>query len=112
MNYINIKDAQEVKTAHNVDVRKLYDKEEAQTIHIILKPGEALKRHITYTNVFFYVLEGKGIVEIGDEKEEVEKDTLIESPEGIPHCWYNESERDLRILVVKAPRPKNKAKLL
>jgi len=62
--------------------------------------------------VFFYVLEGKGIVEIGDEKKEVGSDTLIESPAKILHCWYNESNEILRILVVKTPRPTEAAKLL
>ncbi len=93
-------------------MRKLYDKEEAQIVLITLKPGESLKKHVTFTDVAFYILEGKGIVEIGDEKKELEKDTLIESPENIPHCWYNPSDIDLKILVVKAPRPKNKSKIL
>ena len=71
-----------------------------------------MKRHITPVDVFFYVLEGKGIVEIGDEKKEVGSDTLIESPAKILHCWYNESNEILRILVVKTPRPTEAAKLL
>ena len=84
----------------------------AQAIHITLKPGESLKRHVTPVDVFFYVLEGKGIVEIGDEKKEVCPDTLIESPAKILHCWYNESNEILRILVVKVPRPSESTKIL
>jgi len=63
-------------------------------------------------DVFFYVLEGKGVVEIGEEKREVEKDTLINSPAKIPHCWYNESDGVLRFLVLKVPRPTESTKLL
>ena len=33
-----------------------------------IKPGKSLKKHVTPVDVFFYVLEGNGIVEIGDEK--------------------------------------------
>jgi uncharacterized RmlC-like cupin family protein len=51
-------------------------------------------------------------VEIGEEKLEVARDTLIESPRDIPHCWYNESSEIFRVLVVKTPRPGNPAKLL
>jgi mannose-6-phosphate isomerase-like protein (cupin superfamily) len=109
---IKVNETNKIENAHNVDVRKLYDREEAQIVLINLKPGESLKKHVTFTDVAFYILEGKGVVEIGDEKKELEKDTLIESPEKIPHCWYNESDKDLRILVVKAPRPKNKSKIL
>lgn len=65
---------------HNLDVRNLYDSDEALINVITLKPGENLRRHITPVDVCFYVLEGSGTVEIGDEKKEVSKDTLIESP--------------------------------
>ena len=71
-----------------------------------------MKRHITPVDVFFYVLEGKGIVEIEDEKKEVGPDTLIESPAKIVHCWYNESNDVLKILVVKVPRPMESTKIL
>lgn len=55
-------------------------------MHITLEPDESLKRHITPVDVFFYVLEDTGIIEIGDEKQEVGPDTLIDSPARIPHC--------------------------
>jgi quercetin dioxygenase-like cupin family protein len=100
------------KNPHNIDARKIYDSEYAQAVHMILKPGESLKRHITPVDVFFYVLEGKGIVEIGDEKREVEPDNLIESPANIVHCWYNNSNEILRILVVKIPRPTESTRIL
>jgi len=97
---------------HGVDARKLYDTQNAQVIHITLKPGEKLIKHITPVDVIFYVLEGVGTVEIGDEKQKVEPDTLIDSPANIPHCWYNESDEILRFLVIKVPRPTNPTKLL
>jgi mannose-6-phosphate isomerase-like protein (cupin superfamily) len=112
MNIVQIEKTPIADTPHKVDVRKLYDTENAMTVHITLQPGESLKKHITPVDVFFYVLEGTGIVEIGDEKKEVGKDTLIDSPARIPHCWYNESEDVLRFLVVKVPRPTTETKLL
>ena len=51
-------------------------------------------------------------VEIGDEKKEVSKDTLIDSPKGIMHCWYNDSDGLLRFLVIKTPFPKAPTKFL
>ncbi len=112
MEIIDVKNAKTVDNPHNVRVSKLYDTEHAQAVHIVLEPGERLKKHITPVDVFFYVLEGKGVVEIGDEKKEVGPDTLINSPAKIPHCWYNESETVVRILVVKAPRPTESTKIL
>lgn len=112
MKIIEINDVEPTETPHHVDVRKIYDTKDAQAVHITLKPGESLKRHVTPVDVFFYVLEGTGIVEIGEEKKEVKKDTLIESPAGIVHCWYNKSDEILRVLVVKTPRPTKQSKIL
>jgi len=100
------------KNPHDVDARKIYDTKYAQAVHITLNPGESLKRHITPVDVFFYILEGKGVVEIGNEKKEVGPDTLIESPAKIVHCWYNESNEILRVLVVKVPRPTESTRIL
>jgi len=86
---------------HGIDARKLMDLPKAQVVHMKLGPGDSLKKHITPVDVFFYVLEGEGSVEIGDEKITVSTDTLIESPANIPHAWYNESQGTLRFLVIK-----------
>ena len=112
MKTIHIRQAKTSPNPHGIETRKLYDTEHALVVHILLKPGESLRRHITPVDVFFYVLEGTGIVEIGDEKKEITANTLIESPAKIPHCWYNESKNDLRVLVVITPRPKESTRLL
>lgn len=97
---------------HHVDARKVYDTDQAMAVVITLQPGESLKKHITPVDVFFYVLEGTGVVEIGDEKATCTKDMLIESPARIPHRWINESSQVFRVLVVKVPKPKEETKLL
>jgi len=79
--------------AHNVDARNLYNTNEAMITVITLNPGQSLKRHITPVDVAFYVLDGSGVVEVGDEKMD---------------CWYNESSGPLRFMVVKAPKPTKK----
>ena len=97
---------------HHVDAKKIYDTTHAMAVVITLQPGESLKKHITPVDVFFYVLEGTGIVEIGDERAEVAKDNLVESPAKIPHRWINESTEVFRVLVVKVPKPTTETKLL
>ena len=94
-----------MKNPHGVDARPIYSHVNAKVMILTLQSGESLKRHTTPVNVFFYVLEGKGIVEVGDEKKEVEKDTIIHSPANVDHCWYNRSDSPLRILVAKTPNP-------
>jgi quercetin dioxygenase-like cupin family protein len=97
-----------MENAHNVDARNLYSTENAMISVITLKPGQSLKRHITPVDVAFYVMSGKGTVEIGDEKQEVSADTLVESPKDLMHCWYNYGDEPLRFMVIKAPRPTKK----
>ena len=97
---------------HHVDARKIYDTKNAIAVVITLQPGESLKKHMTPVDVFFYVLEGTGIVEIGEEKAACTKDMLIESPARDPHRWINESKVVFRVLVVKVPKPAEETKIL
>ena len=112
MKIVKWNDVEIAQNPHGVDARKLYDTEHAQVVHIILEPREKLKKHLTPVDAIFYVLEGKGIAEISNEKQEVGPDTLIDSPAKIPHCWYNESNDILRFLVIKVPRPTESTRLL
>ena len=97
---------------HKVDIRQLYSDASAQVMHITLKPGEAVKPHITPVDVVFYVLEGTPTVHVGEESQIFDKDTLIESPADIVHYLSNESGEQVRILVIKAPRPVTPTKIV
>jgi mannose-6-phosphate isomerase-like protein (cupin superfamily) len=112
MKITKVADAPVHPNPHGVDARKLYDTEHAQVVVLTLEPGQQLKKHITPVDAIFFVLEGQGIVEVGNEKEEVGPDTLIDSPAKVPHCWYNESNSTLRVLVVKVPRQEGQSKVL
>lgn len=112
MKIVEVKDIPSKPNPHGVDARNISDTESAQVVHITLQPGESLKKHITPVDVVFYVLEGRGVVEIGDERKEVGPNTLIESPARIPHHWMNESSGIVRILVIKTPRPQENTKFL
>ncbi|MDI6873453.1 cupin domain-containing protein [Candidatus Solincola sp.] len=112
MKVVNAMEAEAIPNPHGVHASRIYDTDHAQAVHILLRPGESLKRHVTPVDVFFYVLEGEGTVEIGEERKRVGRDTLVESPARIPHRWVNDGEGDLRILVVKVPRPREETRIL
>ncbi len=112
MKIIDWKELDITPTPHKVDVRKLYDYDNAQVMHIILQAGESLKPHITPVDVFFYILEGTVDVRVGEETISVTRDKLVESPKDIVHCLSNTSSSVARIMVVKSPRPTAKARLL
>ena len=58
MKIIKYTEAESRENPHGVDARKLYDSNHAIVTHILLQPGEQLKRHITPVDAIFYVLEG------------------------------------------------------
>jgi len=86
---------------HNVDVRKVHGSPSTDVVVITLQPGETLKKHMTPVDVLFYVLEGKGIVVIGDEETGVEENFLVESPKCVPHVLINDSDDVFRVMVIK-----------
>lgn len=108
----SVKDLQVQENPHGVDVRQMYNHNNAQAMHMTLLPGQSLKSHITPVDVFFYILEGTPTIQVGDEIITVEKDSLVESPKDIVHCISNKSNSVARILVVKAPKQTTKATLL
>lgn len=112
MKITKYQDQQIKETPHKIDVREMYNKASAQAMLMALKPGESLKPHITPVDVFFFVLEGRPTIHIGNESEVCEADTLVESPADIVHYISNDTNSLARILVVKAPRPISLTKVL
>ena len=112
MKIVNVNSTPLAETPHKASVRKLYDYDNAQAVHISFAPGETLRPHITPVDVFFYVLSGKIDVRIGDETITVEADNLVESPKDIVHCLSNNSNENASVLVVKSPKPTTLTKLL
>lgn len=105
MKIVKVSEAPIKETPRKLDVRELYHKDTAQAVHLKLNPGEHLNPHKTTVDVFFYVLEGTAEILVGKEKMLVEKDSLVDSPKNITHCIYNNSDKLVRVLVVKAPMP-------
>jgi quercetin dioxygenase-like cupin family protein len=106
MKITRIEETATFENVHLVEAKQIYDTENATVIHMSLQSGQSLKKHTTPVDVFFYILEGKGTAEIGDEQQEVQKDVLIESPKGIPHLLRNSGDSVFRFLIVKLPKQK------
>jgi mannose-6-phosphate isomerase-like protein (cupin superfamily) len=104
MKITKLNETKTFQNAHQVEAKKIYETKDAEVIYMALTPGQSLKKHTTPVDVFFYILEGKGVVEIGAETQEIEKDFIIDSPKGIPHLLRNTGEDVFRFLVVKLPK--------
>ncbi|WP_108661408.1 cupin domain-containing protein [Acuticoccus kandeliae] len=62
----------------------------------------ALHAHKVQEQVY-HVLEGEGLMEIGDEKRVVRKHDVIFLPPGVPHSIQNSGLGDLTFIVVTTP---------
>lgn len=92
-----------VKVSKNGVISQLiYDDNTVKAMHLTVEPGARLETHTTPVDVFFYILEGEAWIEVGSEREHVVKDSIVESPKGIPHAIENFShDHLLRVMVTK-----------
>ena len=95
----------EIPNPHFISVRPLHVDEAAQFEHLMLEPGQEQKRHVAYTTVHLYVLEGTGVLEEGEETIPLAADMLVEMPPETPHRLVNDGSSRLRLLNIKTPRP-------
>ena len=104
MKIIEIDKTQPFVNNHNIDARRIYNYNGAEIIHMTLHPGESVKTHSTPVDVAFYILEGSGLVEIGEETAPVEVGACVESPKDISHRLINNTEKPFKFLVIKMPK--------
>jgi mannose-6-phosphate isomerase-like protein (cupin superfamily) len=112
VNALQVPESEDVRKVHNISAYPLHANDHVMATMIVLQPGEAMRLHATPVDVFFYALEGTGVVEIGGERQTIVADMLVDSPARIPHRLMNESNAPFRFLVVKTPRPTEKSKML
>lgn len=105
MKIINTDKAAVSASPRGVNVKHLLSNDSVAVSNIFLQPGEAVPSHTTPVDVFFYIIEGKGRVQIGQEIAEVKEKDLIESPAGIPHALFAD-DYFFSVMVVKTPNPK------
>ncbi len=104
MKIVKTFETEEIPNPHFISVRALHVSEQAQFEHLMLEPGKEQKKHIAHTNVYLYVLEGRGVLEAGDETIPLTADMLVEMPPETPHRLINNGNSRLRLLNIKAPR--------
>ena len=70
------------------------------------EPGQKQAPHShAGSDKIYYVLEGKGRIQIGDESREAGQGTVVLAPAGVDHAVSNDAPNRLRLLVIMAPKP-------
>jgi len=68
------------------------------------QPKAYVARHThRFQEQIYHVLEGEGLVELGDEKRVVRKHDFVFVPPGVEHALHNTGLGDLTFLVITSP---------
>ncbi len=94
------------ETPWGVKGRLVLELPDVAIMNLILEPGEKVPPHKTPVDVLFQVIEGKGTVEIGEERQEAESGDIVISPAKIPHALEANLGEVFSVLVYKVPNPK------
>lgn len=89
------------KVPFDLDGRIMFSSEKVEMIHLTLFPGDELVPHSNPFDVVFYVLEGEGILTLGDEMMIMNENQTIDVAKDLQRGWRNVSDEILRLLVVK-----------
>ena len=83
------------------DGRILYTSEAYELVFLTLQPGEMMDMHALSFDVVFFVVEGTGMLKVGDEIVEVIENNTVFVNRDVSRAWSNSSYKPLRILVNK-----------
>jgi len=72
----------------------------------VLKPGKVIESHTDPFEEIYYLLQGQGVMTVGDEEQMVSSGDAIWLPYGVPHSLVNDGHEDC-ILLVAAAMPKS-----
>lgn len=89
------------KVDFDLDGHILCRHQNVEIVHLSLKPGEKIEKHINPQDVIFHVLEGKALLETDKERILVNKDTCIRLEGGLSRGFDNISVSMFKVMVIK-----------
>ena len=72
-----------------------------EIVHLHLKPGQIVEKHVNEFDVFFYVLEGKALLLSEKGSEMVCKDQCVHIEGGTQRGFNNTSVAGFKVLAIK-----------
>lgn len=99
---LDLADTQPPADLANIHVVKLNSDKHASDFIVFVKKFVPLHKHVFHTETL-YILEGTGLMQLGDEEFAVGPGDYIKVPEGTPHGVKTTSTVPLKALSVQAP---------
>ena len=91
------------KNKRGVIAKKLLKHDNAQVMNLILSPGDVVPPHAVPVDVFFYIVQGKGTLQIEEEEAVVEAQDIITCPPNTEMSLRADQEEEFVVLNVKTP---------
>jgi quercetin dioxygenase-like cupin family protein len=91
------------KNPRGVVAKKILKHSTAQVMNLVLSPGEEVPEHAVPVDVFFYIVEGKGTLRIGEDESVVEAKDIIICPPNTKMSLKADQGEKFIVLNVKTP---------
>lgn len=101
---IEVKKLPEVPNICEQILKEVWKSKDVSVAYVKMVPGNVSlsHKHGAFTELY-YILNGKGIMWVGNEEFSVGKNTLVEVKPGVPHKLKNTGRSILEHLVVSTP---------
>ena len=103
MNIIKLDEVITEENKRGVNSKGIVENEDVKVTQIELGEGDYLPEHQVPVNVFFYIVEGKGTLQIGEEKEVVKAKEVITCPPNTIMSLKADQGEEFVVLNVKTP---------
>ncbi len=105
MQKINKTNSEKYVWGDNCSGWRLFSSEDAGIIEELVPPGKTEVMHShTHATQYFYILEGTAVMQFLEERVTLETNDGITVPPGTMHQFRNESNTDVRFLVISFPK--------
>jgi len=71
--------------------------------HIIIAPGKSSKLHKMKSAEVYFILDGNGIIHVGEESQKIEKNQSIYISPSSNQCLENTGQSNLKVLCIVDP---------
>lgn len=103
MEIIKMDEIEGMTNKRGVTTKKILKNDDVQVMNLVLEPGDVVGEHDVPVNVFFYVVEGKGTLQIGDDKSVVEATDIIPCSRNTTMSLKADQGEKFVVLNVKTP---------
>ena len=94
----------------NIKVIPLHSDEQVSVFIVFVKKEVALHKHVHHTEMVS-ILDGKGIMTLGDETFKIKKGDFFVIPKGIPHSVRTTGRKPLKAISTQAPKFEGKDRI-